>query len=53
MFTREQASETLQRHLMELDVTLKELQEYGDLGWFPSERHRLVYALAQDLRLIG
>ena len=51
MFKIEQAQETLDRHLYEMNTTLEELFEYAAGGEFPDDRHRIIYALAQDLGL--
>jgi len=50
-FTKTQARETLDRHLNEMGITLAELAEFGMLGYFPTDRHRIIYALAYDLGL--
>lgn len=50
--TRDAAVTALNRQLLEMNMTLKELDEYGMLGWFPTNRHRILYALAQDLGLV-
>lgn len=50
-FEIDQAQKAVDRHLDEMNLTLEELFEHGSAGDFPTDRHRLIYALAQDLGL--
>ena len=50
-FGIDQAQKAVDRHLHEMNLTLEELFEHGSAGEFPTDKHRLIYALAQDLGL--